>query len=273
MCTILRNGFVFGLLTLFYWPTLFNLFHSRWDYIDYTHAYFMLPVSLILVWTRRHELAKAASSGRPLSEDLYFFGIFAFGLAAAIFAWRESYIFLTTLALLPILYGLSGFLYGNGVTKILSFPILYLLFMVPPPLGILDSITLPMRYGVSVATEKTLSLFNYPITREGLLLFIGGKEVYLGEACSGFRSLITLSSLGAAYIYLLKTGSRKKWLIATSIIPLALIGNFLRVVSVVLATHYLGVTQAQQYYHDFSGFGVFLFMVLGLLWIEKKVRD
>ena len=82
-----------------------------------------------------------------------------------IFGWREDYLFISTLSIVPLLYGLISYLYGMNAARVLSFPILYLLLLVPPPFGILDSITLPMRHGISVVTETILSLFNYPIKR------------------------------------------------------------------------------------------------------------
>ncbi len=265
---------VWFLLFLIYWPTLKLLYHSRWNYIDYTHAYFILPVSLFFAWTKRAELRLAANQiTTNLSSDLGYGFLALMGLSVALFAWRQDYVFLVTLALLPILFGLVGFLYGSQASNILAFPILYLLFMVPPPLGIIDTLTVPMRYGVSMATEHFLRFFGYPITREGLLLFLRGHEVYLGEACSGFRSLITLSSLGSAYIYWTSGPMAKKWTMAGALAPLAIIGNFLRVVSVVLVTNYIGINQAQKFYHDFSGFVIFLFLVAGLLLVEKMFEN
>ena len=270
---LLLHFLPWALLLYLCYPVLRNLYRSRWDYIDYTHAYFILPVSLWLVWHNRQNLRVTAAQRSMSGADLAMLGVLLFGLSVFTFAWRQDYVFLSTLAFIPVLFGISGFVYGSYTAKALSFPIMYLLFLVPPPLGILDSVTLPMRYGVSIATDELLKLFHNPVTREGLLLSISGHEVYLGEPCSGFRSLITLSSLGLAYIYLSKGGLAKKCVMAFSIVPLTLLGNLIRVVSVVLFTHYFGENQAQRFYHDFSGFAIFLFMIGGLLWIEKAMKN
>ena len=125
---------------------------------------------------------------------------------------------------------------------------------------------------MSIATESVLRSFGYPVIRDGLLLSIGGQEVYLGEACSGFRSLITLGSLGVIYIYLLKASPFKKVVMGASIIPLALGGNLLRVGAVCLVTYYVGVNAGQKFFHDFSGFVVFAALIGGLLLVEKCVK-
>src|SRR3990167_5098006 len=41
------------LVALLYTPVFFVLYHERWNDSDYTHAYFILPVFLWLVWRKR----------------------------------------------------------------------------------------------------------------------------------------------------------------------------------------------------------------------------
>lgn len=255
-----------------YTPVFIQLYQSRWETIDYTHAYFILPVSLLLVWTLKDKL-KSLSAMPSTGQSMLALGLIILGVLTFAFGWKNDYLSVSTISLIPLLFGLSIYLYGSKVAKILAFPILYLLFLVPPPLGILDAVTLPMRYGVSVVSEKILHLLNYPISREGLLLSVGGHQVFLGEACSGFRSLVTLSALGLAYIYLSKGSTKKRTIMALSIIPLTLIGNLIRVVSVCLVTYYIGESVGQRYYHDISGFVIFLFMIIGLLIIENRYRE
>jgi exosortase len=275
---------VWALAVILYSPVIFTLYHGRWEMIDYTHAYFILPVSLWLVWNNRETLAKITKMGTvPSDEKSYSLGqspflsysleqspfliLFVIGLLMLIFGRRQDYLFISALSLIPTLFGLTIYLYGPAIAKTLSFPILYLLLLVPPPLGILDSITLPMRYGISVATESILRAFGYPITRDGLLLLLGGHEIYMGAPCSGFRSLITMISLGAVYIYIIKGAWRKKAILAASIIPLALLGNLVRVSSMCLVTFYFGESIGHKY-HDISGFVIFVVLIAGLMGMD-----
>ena len=188
-----------------------------------------------------------------------------------IFGWRWDYLSISTFSLIPVLFGLTGLLYGGRAVKALTFPILYLLFLVPPPMGILDSITLPMRYMISVLTEIILKFFHYPISREGLLLSIGGHQLYMGEPCSGFRSLVTMLALGLLYVYLIKSSMGKKLILVAAIIPLALLGNLIRVITLCLVTFYFGAAVAQGFFHYFSGAVIFVIMLLGLLGLESLI--
>lgn len=264
------------LVAALYAPIFFTLYSFRWDKVDYTHAYFILPISLWLTWRKRarlRELFQKTKSGKNLFGLLTLF----FGILMFIFGWRQDYLFISTLSLVPFLFGLISHLYGMNIAKALSFPILYLLLLVPPPFGLLDSVTLPMRYGVSIVTEAILRFFDYPISREGLLLTIGYHDIFMGQACSGFRSLITMFSLVLVYVYISKGGLAKKLILTSFIIPFALLGNLVRIITLCLITFYFGDEAGQGFFHNFSGIVIFVITILGLLGVElildKKLRS
>jgi exosortase len=259
------------LSAILYSPVFIELYRSRWETIDYTHAYFILPVSIWLLWRKRAKLREIASYG----QNLPFLALLIFGILMFIFGWRQDYLFISSLSLLPFLFGLTGYLYGPKITKELAFPISYLLLLVPPPLGILDSITLPMRKMASVITEAILRSFHYPISRDGLLLSIGGHDIYMGAPCSGFRSLITMIALGLVYAYVNKGSFQKKAILVSSLIPLALAGNLIRVLGSCLITFYFGESVGNKF-HDISGYAVFLVLILGLVGLDallEKSKD
>lgn len=261
------NYLIWLLLTAMYAPIFWQLYNTRWDKLDYTHAYFIFPISLWLAWRSRDRL-KTALQNLSRNKQSLGFCIFVFGILLFVFSWRQNYYFLSTLSLIPVLFGITLYLYGYNVVKILSFPILYLLLLVPPPFGILDSITLPMRKVASIATEIILKSFHYPVSREGLFLNIGYNQISIGEPCSGFRSLITLLSLGLVYVYISKSTMLNKFLMTASIVPLAIFGNFIRIVALCLITFYFGEEVGQGFFHNFSGIVMFIITVIGLISIE-----
>jgi exosortase len=253
-----------------YIPVFRTLYQSRWAAIDYTHAYFILPLSLLIVWLKRDEIKQHVTSRVPHPTSYVpGFILLVFGLASFTLGWRWGYLFISTLSLIPFLFGMCLFLYNKELAKTLAFPILYLLLLVPIPVGILDSITLPMRYAASVASAAILKVMGYDIVREGLLINMGGHEIFMGAPCSGFRSLITMISLGLIYIYFTKGTMSKNIILFISIIPLALIGNLARIIALCLITFYFGEAAGQGFFHNFSGMVVFLIIILGLMALEK----
>ncbi len=264
------NYIIWILTAALYSPVIYQLYRSRWELIDYTHAYFILPIALWFVWQKRKELKKAAVHDRQ--NGFIYPALLIAGILMFLFGWRLDYLSITSGSMIPVLLGLTGYLYGKKISRLLLFPILYLCLMIPPPLGILDAITIPMRYGISAVAAGILKSFHYPVTREGLLIYLGNQEIYMGAPCSGFRSLITMISLGLAYTYILHETRKNKITLLASIIPLALFGNLLRVLSLCLVTYHFGSEAGQGFFHDFSGIMVFIIMTLGLLGIEAYLK-
>ncbi len=174
------NLVIWILLAIMYGPIFYTLYQFRWDKVDYTHAYFILPVALWLTFRKRTHI-KELFRNNEFTKTHLGLPLLAFGIVMFIFGWRQDYLFLSTLSLIPVLFGIVIYLYGIKMTKTLTFPILYLLLLVPPPFGILDSITLPMRHAASFSTESILSFVGYPIAREGLELIIGYHRIAVGE--------------------------------------------------------------------------------------------
>jgi exosortase len=257
-----------------YSPLFYRLYFKTDQYWseDYSHAFFILPIALWLLWRKRKGLLQAAGEQRdePYKRASGLF-ILIVGTLMCIVGWRQDIYFVYQASMVPVILGLTIFLYGTRMVRITAFPILYLLFIVPPPAPVLDAITLPMRHGASVATELILNLFNYPIKREGLLITMGYHDIYMAPACSGFRSLVTMFALVLVYVHLIKGGLAKKLILVAFITPLSILGNLVRILTLCLITFYFGDEAGQGFFHNFSGIVIFTITISGLMGIEALV--
>ena len=118
-------------INILYAPILYQLYHSRWETIDYTHAYFILPVSLWLLWRKRKQLATLSQIPKTTTLDAKALALLSLGLLMFVLGWRKDFLFVSTLSLIPTLFGLTLYLYGAKITRAATFPILYLLLLVP----------------------------------------------------------------------------------------------------------------------------------------------
>jgi len=250
-----------------YTPLFYSLYRYRWITSDYMHAYFILPIFFWLL-LRKYAVLKNGFLKYCPANNFIGLCIFVIGVSMFVFGWRKDCTFITTLSLIPVLYGLTYYLYGMHVAKITVFPILYLMLLVPIPIGIIDDLTIPVRNGISIATEEILKYFHYPITRNGLLLSIDNNELFMGQTCSGFRSLITMFSLALVYAYISKIGAYKKAILVSVIIPFSIFGNLVRVITLCLITYHFGETVGQGFFHYFSGILIFVMVITGLLMLE-----
>ncbi|MCV4655922.1 archaeosortase/exosortase family protein, partial [Escherichia coli] len=84
--------------------------------------------------------------------------------------------------------------------RVLAFPLLFLVFMVPLPQMVIDSVTASLKQAVSAIDEDLLYFIGYPIARSGVVLMVGQYQLLVADACSGLNSMFSLTSLGVLYL-------------------------------------------------------------------------
>ncbi len=229
---------------------------------NYQHGFLIPPVAAYLVWERRRQLIGTAPSPSVLGA-LWILGSVCVLLVGVL----GAELFLTRIALLSTLAGIVVFLLGWAHLRIVAFPLLFMLLMIPLPTIVFNQIAFPLQLLASRVGEVGLSAAGIPVLREGNIIVLANTSLEVAEACSGIRSLITLLALGIMYGYLMDSRSSVRVLIAASTIPVAIIANSARVAGTGIAAHYYGAAAAQGFFHTFSGWLVFVvaFMLLSLV--------
>ena len=77
---------LWGLVGLLFLPNFLQLYTSRWSALGYTHAYFILPVCLWIVFRKRKDLVQAFSQTKERFMP-WPLAIFVFGVLMYIFGW------------------------------------------------------------------------------------------------------------------------------------------------------------------------------------------
>jgi exosortase len=93
----------------------------------------------------------------------------------------------------------------------------------------------------------------------------------VAEACSGIRSLVSLLTLAIIFGYFSDQRSTVRTFIALSSIPVAVLTNGARVAGTGIAAHYYGTAAAEGFFHEFSGWLVFVTAFALLLLIQQLV--
>src|SRR2546430_6984348 len=130
------------------------------------------------------------------------------GLILLIVSQAGTFGFPARLSLLVVLTGLPLFLGGSELLRVVSFPLAYLLFMIPLPAPALNQITFPLQLQAARLATSTLDLLNVPVLREGNIINLPLMRLEVAEACSGIRSLISLLALAVIYAYLDRKSTR-----------------------------------------------------------------
>jgi exosortase B len=236
-------------------PTLWDLWNEVWQGDEQGHGPVILIVSLWLLWHRRLQiLAEPVKPRFDLGIPLL-----ALALALQIVGVSQSLIQFEVLS--PIFAGAALLLItrGTGAMKHAALPLFFLLFIVPMPGLIVQTITMPLKTAVSFIAQAVLHLFDYPVARTGVIIAIDQYQLLVADACAGLTSMFTLEALGLMYMQL-RRATVSRWhnlTLAVLLVPIAFAANVVRVITLVLVTYYYGDAVGQGFAHGFAGIVLF----------------
>ena len=241
---------VTGLLVL-YVPTYRDLALVFWGSARGSQAPLILVAWLWLLWRGRAALALENRTRRAT-----ILGWVLIGLGAALYALgRSQRIFQleagSQLALLP---GILLVLRGAACVRRLWFVLFFLIFLIPLPGSLIDSLLVPLKSLVSAAVTQTLFHAGLPVARDGVVIYAGNYQLFIAEACSGLNSIVALTAVGVVYVQVkAQKDLARNVLLLASILPVAILANLLRVMGLVLTTYYGGDSLGQQL-HDYASY-------------------
>jgi exosortase len=262
-----------ALLLLSYAPVLWRLV-KQWDSDpDMGHGFFVPLVVGYIVWQRRAELLAL----RP-EPDWWGLAVVLYGGLQLWIATLGAELFLARTAFVISIVGIVLLLGGKAWVRTLAFPLFLLLFMIPIPGVVYNSLTFPLQLLASRVSTQALDLMQIPVLRDGNVLELAQQKLSVVEACSGIRSLLSLTFLSLVYGYFFE---RKSWMRAVlflSTIPIAIVANASRVTLTGVLTEYKPEL-AEGFFHTASGWVIFM-VALGILvvlhqilnWVYRLVR-
>jgi exosortase len=233
---------------------------------NYSHGFLIVPIAAYFVWERRAKLAAT-----PLRPSWLGLGLLLFGFAVLLAGLWGSELFLSRFSIIPMLAGIVLFLWGWGHLRILSFPIAFLFLMIPIPAIIFNQIAFPLQLLASQAGEWAMTTAGIPVLREGNVLILAHTTLEVAEACSGIRSLVSLITLGFVYGYFIDSRTWVRALIVVSAVPVAILANAARVAGTGMAAQWIGPEAAEGFFHDFSGWIVFIFAFAMMLVLQRII--
>ncbi len=222
------------------------------------HGFFVPLVSGYIIWQRRQELLDA-----KIAPNWWGLVVMGWGAAQLYLATLGAELFLARTAFIVSLTGAILLLCGTQVLRIVAFPLFLLLFMVPIPAIIYNQVTFRLQLLASRLAETALSVLGVPVLREGNILELASQRLSVVEACSGIRSLLTLSFLSMVYAYFFDCKVWMRWVLLVATVPIALVANASRVTVTGLLSE-VNPELAEGIFHTASGWVIFM-IGLGLL--------
>ena len=221
---------------------------------DMSFAWFVPLFSLYVLWTERQKLKE--SLGRPSVWGLVCALPF---LALGFLGVRGIQLRFEIVAFVGLLVSLPWAFFGRRLAGRVLFPAAFLLFCIPMA-TFLDVITVHLRLFATAVAEGVLNGCGAEVVRVGSMLGAadGSFSIDVAEPCSGLRSIFALLALSAGYGYFTQSTWLRRGILFASAVPLAILGNVTRILTICLVVNFASKDFAMGFYHDYSGYVVFV---------------
>jgi exosortase len=251
-------------VSIVYGPVLVSLVRQWASDETYSHGFVIAPFAVYFAWRERRALAQLPP--RPSAAGVL---VLAGSLLLLVAGELGADLFLTRISLVGVIAGTILMLYGRAHLRRLAFPVGLLVLMVPLPAVVFNQIAFPLQLLASRVGEAVLSTAGIPVLREGNVLVLPTTTLEVAEACSGIRSLVSLLALAMLVGKLVETRRWARVALALLAVPIAIAANAARVAGTGLAADWIGPRAAEGFFHEFSGWVMFV-LAFSLLLAARK---
>lgn len=264
---------VVGVMTLgliySYWNTLIYI-SNFWDEPQYSAGYFIPIFAAALLWIRRDTFRDV-----PVWQRWVGLGILTLGIIMRVVGTRATQYAIDNLSMIPCLIGIFVMVGGLPTLRWAAPSAAFLVFMMPWPRAVQQSITMPLQRLAAIASNYLLVTFGVDSFREGNNISFGldEKAMNVAEQCSGLRMLTMFGGLAVALALLSRT--RPWWergLIVLSALPIALATNVVRITltGLLFNLHLDEIPLIHKIFHDAPGI-IMMPLAIGFLYLVSKI--
>lgn len=254
-----------ALTTILYVDVVSGLVLDWWTDDAYSHGLLVLPIALYLAWSRRREIAS-----RPATQANSGVVLVLLGCLSYLVGQLGAEFFTTRLSLLVLLAGMIWTFWGWRSLRALAFPLLLIGTAIPLPAILYNELAQPLQLLASNISGSALQFMGIPVYQDGNILQLAGMSLGVAEACSGLRSIASLTVLALLIGHVQSSGIGLRAALLLISIPIAIAVNVLRVTGTALLVDLGNPGIAMGFYHSFSGWLVFI-GGLGMLWLTAKL--
>ncbi len=233
---------------------------KSWEREEYSYGYMIPFIAAFLVWQQKDRLEKLPFPGSWGGVITVLFGVtlYVVGSLSAVVD-IQSYGFIVTILGIALSYT------GPRAFRLIAVPLAVLLFMVPLPGFLYQSLSNELQLISSRIGVWVIRLFDISVFLEGNVIDLGAYKLQVVEACSGLRYLFPLTTLSFIAAYFFKVALWKRALVFISSIPITVLMNSFRIGVIGVTVEYWGVGMAEGFLHDFEGWVVFMASLVVLI--------
>jgi exosortase len=244
-----------------------KLVRDWYELPDFSHGFLIPFFAAFVLWDKREELLHTPVMPSWAGVWLVVLGLFELlvGIFGAdLFLQRTSFVLLAA--------GLVWTLLGKAMLGRVKFVLFVLLLAIPLPTIVFNQITFPLQLQASAYASALLRAAQVPVLQDGNVIKLPAMELEVAEACSGIRSLMSLFTVAVIYGYFLERRTWRRVVLALASIPIAVAANVARIFGTGLCVQYWDPVKAMGFFHEFSGWLMFL-VSLSLLYLMHRTMQ
>lgn len=272
------------LVFLLTWP-VWQWLWGEWMGNDYYSHGMLIPFVALFLAVRRLQLRESQTRGQLSTSDdaahsnwpshsnwsTIYGGLWLVCTVVAYLGFLQSKAYyLAAFAMIGMFGGIVWIVGKRALLGLWLFPIGYLLLMVPLPF--LERLTYPLAIFAGLCGGGLVRLLGMDLTIVGNAVTLPNAELVIGAQCSGINSLMALTALMVLAAYLLAGPLWARLSLVAAAIPLAILGNILRIASLIFVARSYGAAAAFTFYHDYSGFLFFVSILLLMIPLTRLLK-
>lgn len=268
------NGFLYAfvpvallLVVAYYGP--FKQMLWVWNAPDtyYSHGFLVAPISIFVVWIKRHEFMAA-----PRQPSMLGYPILVAGSIMLLLGDFLGFSVIAQLSFLPVLTGILLIFLGYERTKVIWFALFFLLLMIPIPPSLTQSVALSLKLFAARIAVDLANIVSLPMVNEGSFIYFKNDQLLVGEVCGGLRSLIALFSIGVLMAFFSRTRNWARLTVLALCVPIAIISNIFRIFILCVVAYFWGSPVASGKFHDISGILIYAIAFILFFGLESILR-
>lgn len=227
-----------------------------------SHGVFVPFLSLYFIWLKRDII-------RDLEPSFDYLGVFLIAIGGIVPLFHVGNFQLHFLCFIVLIAGLSFTFFGRIFFKEISFPIFFLIAMIPIPGNVYEIMANYTRHISFGGSLKIISLFGIPYVKEGWTIQLPNALLQVAISCSGIRYVISYFVFGIAYAWLYRGTLKEGLAIVVLTIPISLFASILRLTAIFILTYNFGPRMAEHWPHIITSWIVFFVILVACIAIDQ----
>ena len=258
---------LFGLGLMIYGESLCALFASVLQREDSSHGLFVPFISGYIVWLKLDKIKEIKFRLTLVPGAM----MVAMGFLIFYFCRNITGFSIAVLSFFLVAAGLILLLFGREMLKEVSFPLFFLVAMIPLPTPVYSQLAEWMRQAITWPAVALIKPLGIPLHRDGYDIYLPDIHLYVAHSCSGIRYLLSYFVFGIAYAFRYRHSSKARLLLVAATVPLSIAGGVLRLWVIFTTAYYIGPLMTEDRPHVLLSWSVFTVLLVAAIGLDRYV--